>query len=150
MNDRDQCRVPPSFPCDCAGSIANQVLPDAQRAQGSDSTGCVVLHKKLRHEQFLPFFAKQPACTVAMEACSSSHHWGRRRGVHPITTVIRPAHPEFPHDLVPTPSPPYLVIACFAWKLVEVGSVDKEGCLLERPNPCGRHGGYQAGLLHRQ
>lgn len=43
-----------------------------------------------------------------------------------------------------------LVIACFAWKLVELGSVDKEGCLLERPNPCGRHGGYQAGLLHRQ
>ncbi|WP_455296895.1 IS110 family transposase [Brucella pituitosa] len=50
------------------------------QAHGSDSDGRVLLRKKLRREQLLPFFAKQPACMVAMEACSSSHHWGREIG----------------------------------------------------------------------
>lgn len=31
------------------------------QAHGSDSNGRVVLRKKLRREQLLPFFAKQPA-----------------------------------------------------------------------------------------
>ncbi len=30
-----------------------------------------------RRSQVLAFFAVQPPCTVAMEACSSSHHWAR-------------------------------------------------------------------------
>jgi len=46
----------------------------------SDRTGSVLLRKKLRRDQLLGFFAKQPSCTVAMEACSSSHYWGREIG----------------------------------------------------------------------
>lgn len=43
----------------------------------SDVSGTVTLRKKLRRDQVLKFFATQPASTVAMEACASSHHWGR-------------------------------------------------------------------------
>jgi transposase len=44
---------------------------------GADASGAVVFRKRLRRSQVLAFFAAQPPCTVAMEACSSSHHWAR-------------------------------------------------------------------------
>jgi transposase len=31
----------------------------------------------LRRAQVLAFFAAQPPCIVAMEACGGAHHWGR-------------------------------------------------------------------------
>jgi transposase len=31
----------------------------------------------LTRSQVLPFFAEQPTCVVAMEACGSAHEWGR-------------------------------------------------------------------------
>lgn len=43
----------------------------------SNVSGTVTLRKKLRRDQVLKFFATQPPSTVAMEACASSHHWGR-------------------------------------------------------------------------
>ena len=33
--------------------------------------------RKLTRSQLIPFFAELPPCVVAMEACSSAHHWGR-------------------------------------------------------------------------
>jgi transposase len=33
--------------------------------------------RKLTRSQLIPFFAELPPCGVAMEACSSAHHWGR-------------------------------------------------------------------------
>ena len=47
------------------------------QAHGADASGRVVFRKRLRREQVLEFFAGKPACVVAMEACSSAHHWGR-------------------------------------------------------------------------
>ena len=35
------------------------------------------LVKRLKRREMLAFFAKQPACTVSLEACGSSHYWGR-------------------------------------------------------------------------
>ncbi len=63
------------------------------QVHGSDSDGRVLLRKKLRREQLLSFFSKLPACMVAMEACSSSHHWGREIGAlgHTIR-LIPPAY----------------------------------------------------------
>lgn len=37
----------------------------------------MVFRKRLRRQQVLPFFAALPPCIVAMEACASSHYWGR-------------------------------------------------------------------------
>src|ERR671913_2630688 len=36
--------------------------------------------RRLRRHQVLTFFAAQRPCTVAMEACASSHHWAREIG----------------------------------------------------------------------
>jgi transposase len=47
------------------------------QAHGSDLSGAVVFRKRLRRGQVLEFLARQPPCTVAMEACASAHHWGR-------------------------------------------------------------------------
>ena len=47
------------------------------QAHGAGADGSVAFRKKLSRSQVLPFFAKQPACLVAMEACASAHHWGR-------------------------------------------------------------------------
>ena len=50
------------------------------QVHGFDEAGSGLLRKKLRRDQLLAFFAAQPKCVVAMEACSSSHYWGREIG----------------------------------------------------------------------
>lgn len=47
------------------------------QAHGAGSDGSVVFRRRLSRQQVLTFFAGQPCCTVAMEACASAHHWGR-------------------------------------------------------------------------
>ena len=42
-----------------------------------DAKGEIVVARKLTRSQLIPFFAALPPCVVAMEACSSAHHWGR-------------------------------------------------------------------------
>lgn len=50
------------------------------QAHGADATGKVVFRKQLRRNKLLAFFAEQPACLVAMEACSGAHYWAREIG----------------------------------------------------------------------
>ena len=45
------------------------------QAHGADASGTVIFRKKLRRDRVLGFFASQPACLVAMEACASAHYW---------------------------------------------------------------------------
>src|SRR4249919_2951167 len=47
------------------------------QVHGADATGAVVFRKRLRRTAVLQFFASQAPCRVAMEACASSHYWGR-------------------------------------------------------------------------
>ncbi len=42
-----------------------------------EAKGEIVAARKLTRSQLIPFFAELPPCVVAMEACSSAHHWGR-------------------------------------------------------------------------
>jgi transposase len=44
---------------------------------GLDESGAGVLRRRMRRPTVLPFAAKLPACTVAMEACCGAHHLGR-------------------------------------------------------------------------
>lgn len=44
---------------------------------GMNDHGDCKLVRRLKRKEVLPFFKKQLACTVAMEACSASHYWGR-------------------------------------------------------------------------
>jgi len=47
------------------------------QAHGADSSGAVVVRKRLRRDQVLTFLAALPPCTVSMEACAGGHYWGR-------------------------------------------------------------------------
>ncbi|HEV2899779.1 MAG TPA: IS110 family transposase [Pseudaminobacter sp.] len=69
--------------------LAKQVF----QAHGADQRGSVVLRKKLRRTQVLSFFADLAPCTVAMEACASSHYWGREIGkLGHLVKLIAPAY----------------------------------------------------------
>lgn len=63
------------------------------QAHGASAAGAVVFRKKLRRDQVLAFFAAQPPCLVAMEACPGAHHWGREIGAlgHEVR-LIAPAY----------------------------------------------------------
>lgn len=44
-----------------------------------DATGRCVVRRAIKRDQFLAWCAQlPPGCMVAMEACSSAHHWGRK------------------------------------------------------------------------
>ncbi|MDH3318013.1 MAG: IS110 family transposase [Gammaproteobacteria bacterium] len=47
------------------------------QVHGAASDGSVVFRKRLSRAQLSVFLARQPACTVAMEACATAHYWGR-------------------------------------------------------------------------
>lgn len=53
--------------------IAKQVF----QAHAADSRGNALFSKKITRSKLLCFFASQPPCLVAMEACGGAHHWGR-------------------------------------------------------------------------
>jgi transposase len=44
---------------------------------GIDSAGKLTLKRRLSRNELVAFLMKQPACTVALEACGASHHWAR-------------------------------------------------------------------------
>ena len=55
--------------------LAKQVI----QVHAVDGAGRRVVARAIKREQFLAWCAQLPAgCVVAMEACSSAHHWGRK------------------------------------------------------------------------
>jgi transposase len=58
-------------------TIGLDLAKNVFQVHGAAASGAVILRKKLRRDQVLKFFATQPACTVAMEACASGHYWAR-------------------------------------------------------------------------
>ena len=61
-------------------TIGVDLAKNVFQVHGADASGAVLFRKKLRRHQVLTFFAGQKPCTVAMEACGSSHHWAREIG----------------------------------------------------------------------
>ncbi len=61
-------------------TIGMDLAKNVFQVHGADASGAVLYRKKLRRHQVLTFFAAQPPCTVAMEACGSAHHWAREIG----------------------------------------------------------------------
>src|ERR1035441_9072117 len=47
------------------------------QVHGVNETGKAEIRRKLRRSELLPFFEKQEACTIVMEACGAAHHWAR-------------------------------------------------------------------------
>jgi error-prone DNA polymerase len=44
---------------------------------GVNEAGKAEIRRKLQRNELIPFFEKQEACTVVMEACGAAHHWAR-------------------------------------------------------------------------
>src|SRR5688572_19716339 len=63
-----------------ASTIGVDLAKSVFQIHGADASGAILFRKKLRRHQVLTFFAAQPPCTVAMEACGSAHYWAREIG----------------------------------------------------------------------
>jgi transposase len=63
-----------------AHTIGLDLAKHVFQAHGADEGGRVVFRKRLRRDKVLTFFAAQPACLVAMEACGGAHYWAREIG----------------------------------------------------------------------
>src|ERR1043165_4398310 len=74
-----------------ASTIGLDIAKWVFQAHGADATGRVVFRKRLVRAKLLEFFAGQPPCLVALEACGGAHYWGREVGkVGPTGRVIPP------------------------------------------------------------
>jgi hypothetical protein len=47
-------------------------------AHGADGRGRAMFTKRISRGKLLDFFATQPSCTIALEACGGAHHWARQ------------------------------------------------------------------------
>src|SRR5215213_2865290 len=63
-----------------ASTIGLDIAKRVFQAHGADATGRVVFRKRLMRAKVLEFFAAQPPCLVALEACGGAHHWARELG----------------------------------------------------------------------
>ena len=59
-------------------TIGVDLAKNVFQIHGVDAEGTVVVRRQLRRRQMLPFFKKQSACLVGIEACATSHHWARQ------------------------------------------------------------------------
>ncbi len=74
-------------------TIGVDLAKNVFQVHGVDASGKTVIRRQLRRRQVLPFFRKQPACLVGMEACATSHHWAREiaalgHEVRPLITDV--------------------------------------------------------------
>jgi transposase len=58
-------------------TIGLDIAKNVFQVHAADAAGAVMLRKRLRRNQVLDFFARQPRCLVGLEACASGHHWAR-------------------------------------------------------------------------
>lgn len=61
-----------------AAIIGVDLAKNVFQIHGARADGSVAYRLKLSRARFLAFFEAAPRCIVAMEACGSAHHWGRR------------------------------------------------------------------------
>jgi transposase len=74
-------------------TIGLDIAKNVFYAHGADERGGAVFSRKLSRGKLLDFFARQPACLVAMEACSGAHHWARELiGLGHEVRLIPPAY----------------------------------------------------------
>jgi transposase len=59
-------------------TIGLDIAKHVFQAHGADEQGRAVFSKRISRGKLLDFFAAQPSCTVALEACGGAHHWARQ------------------------------------------------------------------------
>jgi transposase len=58
-------------------TIGLDIAKSVFQVHGEDAEGGVVVQKRLGRKRMVEFFSKLPPCLVALEACGTSHYWGR-------------------------------------------------------------------------
>jgi transposase len=58
-------------------TIGIDLAKNVFQVHGADAQGKTILVRQLRRRQVTEFFGKLPPCLVGMEACATSHYWGR-------------------------------------------------------------------------
>ena len=58
-------------------TIGLDIAKNVFQAHGADGSGRALFSRKISRTKLLDFFAGQPRCTVALEACGGAHHWAR-------------------------------------------------------------------------
>jgi transposase len=58
-------------------TIGLDIAKHVFHVHGVDEHGRMVFSKRVSRTSLLAFFARQPRCVVALEACGGAHHWGR-------------------------------------------------------------------------
>lgn len=61
-------------------TIGLDIAKQAFQVHGADASGRVVFRKRITRAKLIDFFASQPRCLVALEACGGAHYWGREIG----------------------------------------------------------------------
>ena len=59
-------------------TIGLDIAKSVFHAHGADEHGAMLFSRKLTRAKLLEFFAGQPRCIVALEACGGAHHWARQ------------------------------------------------------------------------
>ena len=57
--------------------IGLDIAKNVFQVHGEDSAGKMVIQKRLSRGRVIGFFSKLAPCLVALEACGTSHYWGR-------------------------------------------------------------------------
>ena len=76
-----------------ASTIGLDIAKRVFQAHGADATGRVVFRKRLVRAKVLEFFAGQPRCLVALEACGGAHYSARELGK--LGHTVRPIPPAY-------------------------------------------------------
>ena len=58
-------------------TIGLDLAKNVFQVHGIDNEGCVVVRRRLRRAEMLPFFGALNPCLIGMEACSTAHYWAR-------------------------------------------------------------------------
>lgn len=58
-------------------TIGRDIAKQVFHVHAVDVAGALLFSRKVTRAKLLGFFAAQPGCVVAMEACASAHHWAR-------------------------------------------------------------------------
>jgi transposase len=56
-------------------TIGLDIAKHAFHVHGADGKGRAIFSKRIGRGKLLDFFAAQPSCKVALEACGGAHHW---------------------------------------------------------------------------
>src|SRR4051812_31501663 len=119
-----------------ASTIGLDIAKWVFQAHGADATGRVVFRKRLVRVKVLEFFAGQPPCLVALEACGGGRTTGR--GCSAANRVRgRIASPEVLLEAEPLP---HLICS----RLMFIGGVEDEA---DQHGGTGRAGGSDSGAV---